>query len=489
MNAWLRLARRSVLLLALGICALAPFSTAVYGVRTQGAMPKLALVGAVIAAGWALWRFRAALRRAAGAAAEYLARMPAPQFWLLAWGGGALLRLLWWTSVPPVLPEAGDAVVNWRIAQGLIERGEFVAETTFGTWRGLYPPGLPFTLVPFIVAFGSVAVAVLVANLCFFALGLFFVHAGCRRLAGAGPARLGALILALLPNLVAYASQPYKEPLLVAQLAFAVYALARAHDASSLRGIAAWAAGGGMALGYAILTQSSLAPALGLIALLGLLDRRSRWPAVRAGALLLGAALVIAPWSVRQSATFGKFVPLTTGAGWSFYTANNAASQGAFTAWPDFFPDLLQTPERDLSQVAFERGTAYVAAHPKHFAELTARRELMMTCCLDTGVFDSLKAAGFPDAAYDGWRIPACLAWCALAMLVLLHGRALAAAALAEPMPAIALALPATAFVVHSVMEAGNRHMVMNLGAWVTAAMVGLARGARPAADPKAVAR
>lgn len=475
-----------VIVIAIGlICLHGVYSSFVYGVRTEGGLEKILPVTAATVFLWIVYRWRESLARLFGRAAPKLGAMPSGRFWLMTLSLGVAARVLWWQFVP-FHGAMGDPPVNLELARNLLDHGSYIASTTFGTYRGLYPPGLPLALVPFLAAFADVALAVLVANLCFFLAAVLFTYLAVQRLGDEAHARLAALVLAVLPNLVMYASLPLKEPLIVAELAAFTYALSRAFQADRRATVLRWALAAGAALGMAALTQSSLAPAVGIVVLIGWLGAAHRHRKTQTLALILGAALVIAPWSLRQSLLFGKFVPLTTGAGWSFYTGNNPHSLGGFTSYEVFFPDLLSIDESDLSAVSFQRANAYVKAHPERLVELAARRQLAMTCCLDHAQVDTLMAAQITGRVVDFWKLVVCAAWLALIVVTFVNFADLMRWAARAPALSATLALPLLSFVTHSIMEGNTRHMTMHIGVWVLMATLSLyARASRQRATPE----
>lgn len=472
------------ILIGIGLlCLHGLYSTLVYGVRTEGGLEKILPATAATLFLCAIYRWRESLARLFGLAAPALVALPSLRFWLMTLSLGIVVRVLWWQFVP-FHNTMGDPPVNLQLAKNLLEHGRYISGTTFGTWRGLYPPGLPLALLPFLAAFNDVALAVLVANLCFFLTAVLFTYLACRRLGDEAHARLAALVLAGLPNLFMYASLPLKEPLIVAELAAFSYALSRLFQAEGRAAVLRWALAAGLALGMATLTQSSLAPAVGIVVIIGWLGASHRHRKTQTLALILGAALVIAPWSLRQSLLFGKFVPLTTGAGWSFYTGNNPVSQGAFTPYEFFFPDLLSIDERDLSAVSFQRGATYVKDHPERFVELAARRQLAMTCCLDHAQFETLNTARYTGWEMDFWKCVVCAAWLGLITVTLVNFGDLMRLAARTPALSATLALPLLSFATHSIMEGSTRHMTMHLGVWVLMMVLSLYGHASRAASP-----
>jgi len=427
-----------------------------------------------------IYRFRDALQQLLNWTLGLLMKCRADHFIAFALVTGVTLRVMWWYFVPVTLVW-GDAPANWALANNLIEKGTYVVTTTFGTWQGAYPPGLPFALVPLILLFGKGPIAVLCAQLIFFVWAFSIILPLGRRLAGEPAARFAAILLALLPNLIMYASQPLKEPLLIAELLTFLYGVMRSNEAAAQRSVIRWGLFAGAFFGLAVLTQPAVAPILVIAVILFWLQFEPSQRISRICAVVLAAVLVIAPWSVRQTIVFGKFTPLTSSGGWGFYTGNNPASRGGYTPYELFFPDLLTIPERDRSAVTFLRGLDYVIANPKHFAELIVRRQILLTCCLDDAARNSLSPAGYGTRTVALWQGFACAAWLFLAVLIIFNRRALMRAASSSPIVVMALSMPLVTFLLHSIMEAGSRHMIMHMGVWIIAASVAGAAGAQNA--------
>ena len=478
-----RVTVRLIILGILSICAHAVVSTFIFRVPTSGwrdlALLAIAGLGFMVAVLWA----RHGVRRWLLLVGSRLDRIPAARFWFIVLAMGVGLRIAWWHVMPADGGGFGDAKANWDLATRLVRDGVYEVNTSFGTFRGLYPPGLPLTLAPLIALLGESRAVVLVANIAFFLFGLCFIYLSCRRLADEPSARMVALLTAVLPNLFMFASRPLKEPLVIAMLSAFTYAVVHANDVGTRQSAFIWAFAGGVSFGAAILTQSSLAPLVFIVIALDCILLRHSGRMARLSGIILGAFRVIVPWTARQTIIFHKLVPLTTGSGWSFYTANNPASLGGFTDYTAFFPDLLSVPEGDLSAVSFQRGLDFVNEQPERFSELVVRRQLLMTCCLDDAASLSLREAHSSKAAVACGQMVNCVAWLAVALTILVNCRSLTVAADRAPVVAVVLALPIGTFLIHSVMESGSRHMTMHFGAWLIALAIGLA--ARPAQSPQ----
>lgn len=147
----------------------------------------------------------------------------------------------------------------------------------------------------------------------------------------------------------------------------------------------------GVAIGVtALLRQVFLVftPVLALWLCLVAPDPGSRWawgrlrPRVRGVAVTaLAAALLIAPWTIRNYRAFGQFVPLNTNAGFAFYWGNHPAHGSRFV--PLFsgptYATLIPAELRDLNEAALDRallGRAFdeIARDPWRYVRLSITR-------------------------------------------------------------------------------------------------------------------
>jgi hypothetical protein len=136
----------------------------------------------------------------------------------------------------------------------------------------------------------------------------------------------------------------------------------------------------GAALGLAALAKPTVLPAgVALVALMGATGRRS-W--IRAGALAIGGALVLAPWMVRNQRVLGRLEITTGNAG---HTLLGGAVSNRIENW-NTFPEYVEARreweqsaraeepvlDRHLARVALRR----IAAHPARWLGLCAERAI-----------------------------------------------------------------------------------------------------------------
>lgn len=209
-----------------------------------------------------------------------------------------------------------------------------------------------------------------------------------RRLWGPRVGLLAAALAAVFPPLVLLSRELLSESLfIVLELGAVLCALNFRRSGGGLR----WATAAGALCGLALLTRNTgfallLCLPLGVL----VLYPRLRLRALVAPLVLLAAAvLVIAPWTVRNTAQFGRLVPLTTSAGITAAGTYNPTSfhdSGTHGAWRDprivpAFAPLFVTPGRDEAEVdAILRREArdFAWQHPGYVAEVFAWNLLRM---------------------------------------------------------------------------------------------------------------
>lgn len=166
--------------------------------------------------------------------------------------------------------------------------------------------------------------------------------------------RIAGLLAAVDPLLVQYAGQPMTESLFAGLVAMWL--------ASAIRPSTGWRGDSltGVLFGLAVLCRPTLWPLAGLYALIWIwrLAGGIRAGALRAACLRLpwagvvAAAVVVAPWALRNQMVFGIPLLTTTHGGYTLLLANNpvfyrdVVSQSADIAWPG---ESLQSWQTDLA--------------------------------------------------------------------------------------------------------------------------------------------
>jgi len=303
------------------------------------------------------------------------------------------------------------AAVIPRLAVLFAERGTILSEYTeksdtfaqtfvsHGTYGFL--PGHPsaytqplygYFLIPVYWIFGRTWLALGLAQIALAAATALLVYAIGRRVAPRF-ATLGAVVATLNPYLIWHDVHVNREITDQVVLAGLVLAVLIAADRGSL----AWVGAVGLLSGVAILGNTRLA-AIPFVLAAYLLLRRVPRPALAVALVLVGAAVVVAPWLIRNRVEVGCFAITTDGR--ALWKANNANTYKTLAAgkWIDDVPEpgsfpmspqnradhFLSTgqlvPISECGQMTYFENLAihYVEHHPGEKAKLMAQSSWLL---------------------------------------------------------------------------------------------------------------
>jgi 4-amino-4-deoxy-L-arabinose transferase-like glycosyltransferase len=243
--------------------------------------------------------------------------------------------------------------------QGVLDTGDFVRPPLyFALLAGLHALSAPFDWRLALVARLAQALAGAAAAVP--------VYRCARRLSGARAARLAAACLLFDPTLVAYTHLLWPETFFLLLVAVVFDGVAGLERRPPWRACAL-----GAVTGLALL----LKPAFGLFTLL--LAAFWLWRLGLRGALRLtllfggAAALVVAPWVVRNQLRYGPAILLENQAPYNLWIGNDPAPPLQILQEWQALPDPVTR-----SRVANERGRAAIAADPAGFVRHSAVRAL-----------------------------------------------------------------------------------------------------------------
>jgi 4-amino-4-deoxy-L-arabinose transferase-like glycosyltransferase len=216
-----------------------------------------------------------------------------------------------------------DSIDYHRLAAHLAAGRGF----TLGPEEALYPstfrpPLLPAVVAPFYAGFGPSYVIALLVQIALSSLIVPVGHALARAVAGPKVAFAAAVALAFWPTLVYFSAVLLTETLAALLTAVAVLLAIRLwrEPGSATRAIAL-----GAALGLAALTRPTALPLAAVLFVWVALTAqgRARARARATGLALAGLALAVLPWTLRNLAVTGEFVPVTSGGGTALHDSNN----------------------------------------------------------------------------------------------------------------------------------------------------------------------
>jgi hypothetical protein len=221
-----------------------------------------------------------------------------------------------------------DAAAYATIAANL-ERGE-----GFTLGRGAtqpasnYSPGLPLVAGGLYALTGGVherfdrlALALIGA------LSVLFAHLIGRRLYGPVAGLIGAGAVAIYPALLEYQGMLMSEPLAATLLSGAILATLWASDRESR---SAWLLPGALLGALALSRPEYLAISFPIAVVVFARGGRDGWRGClsQAAIMLIGIAVVIAPWTIRNAVALGRFVPISTGGGQVLFSGTYLPSGG-----------------------------------------------------------------------------------------------------------------------------------------------------------------
>lgn len=320
-----------------------------------GEWVPVAIAGAVavgVVAAPMPWRVRLALAFAVGLAIRYV-----------AWRTFAGVHLI---DDPGLVDQLSNAV--------LAGRGLVVTDPVYGTLRAVFPPLYPLVLAAWKALGGHWLALNALIDLAA-AAAIYFLSGRRSRAAAA---------YFLFPSVVYASILPEKEGL---ACLLVLVCMLLANRSAFLYGIAA---------ALVALTQ----PAWILVPVFGFLLIRGSWRDCALAAI--GGIIGLLPWWVRNAMLFGKFVPLTSAAGYSLAVAYN----GGHIPPPDMSMGELERAS-DVARLTF----AKIGAHPAHYL-VNVFKMLVRAFMVDDDTIDYLKltsAAWLGAAAMAGQ-----LAWATL---------------------------------------------------------------------------
>ena len=330
----------------------------------------------------------------AGAATPLDARGGTRRWLAVALAAGLALRLAfglaYWVDQPLTLDEQEYLLLANNVARG---RGFSYASPATGVVEGRHvgrAPLYPLLLAGVGLAWpGSAIVSdrlpdavpaeVKVTQALLGCAVVWLVAWWARRIAGPRAGVAAALVAACYPPLVVIGAYALSESLYAALALLAALLLDRALAAAPPRASVGLGLAGGLVIGLATLTRPAILLFLGL-AVLWLLARRRVWLAL---AVLAGAALVVAPWTARNHAAYGRFVLVASEGGVTFWTGNNrlARGEGDLAANLEMKGAALEieraagaaTPE-ELEGVFYRAAVDDIRADPARFAALLVKK-------------------------------------------------------------------------------------------------------------------
>jgi hypothetical protein len=233
-----------------------------------------------------------------------------------------------WVGRSPVF----DATAYARIAANLERDRGFTLGRAGTQPASNYSPGLPLLVGGLYKLTGGVHLRL--ARLVLAVIGwlsVLFAYLIGRRLSGPGAGLIAAAAVAVYPAFLEYHGMLMTEPLAAALLSGSVLSILWAADPEQTAPRAGWLVPGVLLGATAMVRPEYLAVAFVLAAaVFGYQARVGTWrPAfAHTGILILGLALMVVPWTIRNAVALDRFVPISTGGGQVLFAGSYIPSGG-----------------------------------------------------------------------------------------------------------------------------------------------------------------
>ncbi len=311
-------------------------------------------------------------------------RTPTVQIALIL-GAALLLRLAWvlCTRWEPMFDD--DAYRYDFTARALADGLGYVHLD--GRPTAFWPPGYSLILAALYIVFGQHVLAGQLLNVLVGTATVGIVYLLARRFAGHMTALVAAAIVALWPSLIFFTGVTLSETVFTFLILLCLYILvvaigheqpgsAHSTGRSALLGLLA-----GLVLGFAALTRGQ-ALLLPLVLVPFWLVSGLRWPAIALMMVVViaGAAVIVLPWTVRNTVELDQPVLISTNAGVDFWIGHNDGAGGDFgESGGDalvFSHPELDPVEREVrvNNEGFRKGLRYALTHPAEEVILPFRK-------------------------------------------------------------------------------------------------------------------
>jgi len=241
-----------------------------------------------------------------------------------------------------------------------------------GAPTAYWPPGWPMAMSVAFRVLGTSTLTVGLLNLASAVLAGWLTYDLARRLFGSElSGRLALLLLAVYPNSILYVPLALTEVFYTTLLLAGCWLLIARKGA--LRLVFA-----GLVFGLATLVKAQTLVVIPLICLIGLLRdgnvvRRTPGVIARGAFIIAVAALIVAPWTIRNHNVMGAWIPVSTNGGITLLTGNNDSARGGFT--PDDAVVKALDARTGLTEMEYDAeasrlGKEWIKAHPAQFLKL-----------------------------------------------------------------------------------------------------------------------
>jgi 4-amino-4-deoxy-L-arabinose transferase-like glycosyltransferase len=247
--------------------------------------------------------------------------------------GLAMIIRLGWVMYFPTVPYA-DSEWYFRTASELAAGHGFVYDLESRAPLAAWPIGYPAFLSLLFRFTGPSTLVARIANVVLGTIIVWLTYCLAARMFSRGVALVSAALISILPGLFTYSSLITTDVLFVVLVILVIYLTIRndARDGMAHSRMFLHAGLAGISCGMLILTRPTGLTLLPLWVFLRwmIVDRNlvrlGRWTLV----MLIGAFLVVAPWTMRNYLRFNRLIIVSNNGGVNFWIGNNPLANGAF---------------------------------------------------------------------------------------------------------------------------------------------------------------
>jgi 4-amino-4-deoxy-L-arabinose transferase-like glycosyltransferase len=282
-------------------------------------------------------------------------------------------RLLYPAIFPDAIRLSGDPWNYVEFAKNLVATGRLFLDhgSMQSHLQSHFPPSFLLALGAALWVTGHWLPAALLVQVPGQAITCLMLFLLGRRAVNDSVGVVAALLFALSPNHFLLVSVPNKEPLYIAGLASFLYCLIVAAEAPRRAWL--WYLLAGIVFGITALAHPGVVPFAPVIVLAMFLCWPRRPILMALAMLAIGASLTIGPWTLRNYAIDGRFVPLTTAAGVNLRMANHTGSPGHWSEVPEHLRGL---PEMEWERQARQEALQWIRENPGEMMTLVLTKKL-----------------------------------------------------------------------------------------------------------------
>ena len=299
---------------------------------------------------------------------------------------GALgLRLLWVLHAQTTPARIADPGWYFAVASNLAGGHGFTVDIVGDEWAAgpggspttLWPPGWPLSLAAAFALFGTSLTVAKLLNVIAGVVTIYLVYRIGEMSFGRASGLFGAGLLAFYPNLIFWSSTLYSDIYFTMWFALSIFLLLRTKDWRGREGLVGSSLLG-LVVGAAVLTrgQGLMLPLFAF--LFWSMFWKWQYAMTRTSILLVAAAVVILPWSVRNVSTFHAPILVSANDGFNLRIGHSPYATGRFVAPHDLWalePGISYTEREALfSREGRKLAIEYAVGHPLREIELSAKK-------------------------------------------------------------------------------------------------------------------